>query len=75
MREVCHRPPEQITERQAACIAILAWRYRRQLPADVAPPEQPPPLPPKPAPAPKPGKRWADRHVPPIHRRRGVLPQ
>lgn len=68
IREICCREPATLSDRQAALIERLAWRYRRQLPAGVAPAEEPPPLPPKPE------KRWADKPVRGNDRRRGIAP-
>lgn len=33
--------PPTLTDRQAAYLTRLAWRYRRQMPRDLVPPEAP----------------------------------
>jgi hypothetical protein len=36
-----HSPNREITERQALNLMRLAWRYRRQMPANLVPTERP----------------------------------
>lgn len=44
----------ELSERQVGYIAILAWKYRRQIPAKLVPHGTPPNLPPKRKSSPKP---------------------
>ncbi len=41
VRNVCGKHPRDLTERQIEHVDRLAWRYRRQLPKDVAPTTNP----------------------------------
>ena len=45
VREMAERSrtagPKALTDRQAAYLTRLAWRYRRQMPRDLVPPEAP----------------------------------
>jgi hypothetical protein len=47
MAALVHTSPDRdLTDRQRYYMEILAWRYRRQLPAHLVPDTKPPPLPP-----------------------------
>lgn len=53
-----HSPDKELSPRQAHYMQIMAWRYRRQMPAHLVPAEKPADLPP---PEPKPSRRAAKK--------------
>lgn len=61
--DVCWRQPEDLTPRQREMVALLAWRYRDQMPPGLAPAAEP-----KLSPKPQSQRRWDDG---PIRRQRG----